>query len=135
MQTSNPSPVEVEANRQLVLAFYQQCLVDRQPREAFERYVSPNLVEHKPDVPGGTREAVIDYLEDLMASLPSSRWELFRTIAEGDMVFLHARFTPSPGAPAYAIADVFRVSEGLIQEHWDVIGPPPDAQLNPNSRF
>jgi predicted SnoaL-like aldol condensation-catalyzing enzyme len=51
------------------------------------------------------------------------------------MVFLHARFTPAPGAPSYAIADVFRLHGCRIAEHWDIVAPPPDEQLNPNPRF
>jgi predicted SnoaL-like aldol condensation-catalyzing enzyme len=51
------------------------------------------------------------------------------------MVFLHARFTPAAGAPAYALADVFRVRNCRIAEHWDVVAPPPREQRNPHSRF
>jgi predicted SnoaL-like aldol condensation-catalyzing enzyme len=117
------------------MAFYNEGFVQKRPRCAFERYTSIDFVEHKPDVEGGTRDSVIAYLEALINSLPNSKWELLRTIAEGELVFLHARFTPAPGEPAYAIADIFRLRDGLIVEHWDVVGPPPPHQLNPNPRF
>src|SRR5688500_15515378 len=87
-----------DATREIVLAFYRTGLVGLQPRAAFERYVSTGFVEHKPDVDAGTREATAAYLERLIKSLPQARWEILRTIAEGDHVFLHARFTPAPGA-------------------------------------
>ena len=131
---SNPDSA-VERNRALVLSFFSEGLVGRQPRSAFERYVAADFIEHKPDVPEGTREATVAYLERLMDALPEARWDVIRTIAEGDLVFLHARFTPSPGAPAYAIADIFRLHEGQIVEHWDVVGPPPTQPKNPNPRF
>lgn len=130
-----PGQAQLEANRQLVLAFYQEGLTGKQPRQAFERYMAPDFVEHKPDVDAGTREATIVFLEGLMARMPDPRWEVIRTIAEGDLVFLHARFTPATGAPPYAIADVFRVHAGKIVEHWDVVGGPPDTPRNPQSRF
>ena len=140
--TERPPPLtsatcdgSANANREVVLAFYNEGLVGLQPRSAFERYMRPDFVEHKPDVPAGTREATITFLELLIAELPQARWEVVRTIAEGDMVFLHGRFTPEPGAPAYAIADVFRLEGCRIAEHWDVVGPPPRQQRNPNSRF
>jgi predicted SnoaL-like aldol condensation-catalyzing enzyme len=39
------------------------------------------------------------------------------------------------GAPPYAIADIFRLQDGQIVEHWDVVaGPVVDAR-NPVSRF
>jgi predicted SnoaL-like aldol condensation-catalyzing enzyme len=124
-----------ENSRKLVLAFYNQALVDKEVRPAFERYVSPGFVEHKPDVPGGTRDAVIDFLEGLVKELPDARWEILRSVAEDDLVFLHARFSPAPGAPPYAIADLFRIEHCAIVEHWDVVGPPREGQPNTNSRF
>jgi predicted SnoaL-like aldol condensation-catalyzing enzyme len=124
-------------NRDVVVAFYTEALVspEREPRAAFERYMTPDFIEHKPDIPGGTREATASFLEGVIASVPQARWEIIRTIAEGNMVFLHARFTPAEGAPAYAIADVFRVQDCRIVEHWDVVAGPVDGAVNPNSRF
>jgi predicted SnoaL-like aldol condensation-catalyzing enzyme len=124
-----------EANRRVVLAFYQEGLIGLQPRAAFERYMASDFVEHKPDVPQGTREAAATFLEQLITNVPQPRWEVLRTIAEGDMVFLHGRFTPAAGAPPYAIADVFRLENCKIAEHWDVVAPPPKEQRNPNPRF
>lgn len=124
-----------EASRNLVLSFYTQALIDKQPAAAFEEYVSPGFIEHKPDIPGGGRAAAVDFLEKLIRELPDARWEILRTVAEEDLVFLHARFTPAPGAAPYAIADLFRIEDCVIVEHWDVVGPPRDGQPNPNSRF
>ena len=124
-----------EENRQVVLAFYSEGLVNLHPRAAFERYVSENFVEHKPDVAEGTRAATIAFLEGLIKEVPEPKWEVVRTIAEGDLVFLHARFTPAAGAPAYAVADVFRLAQGKIVEHWDVVAPPVKEQRNPHPRF
>lgn len=124
-----------EASRKLVLSFYNQALIDKRPRSAFEQYVSPDFIEHKPDVPDGGRGAVADFLEGLVKELPDAKWEVLRTVAEKDFVFLHARFTPAPGAPPYAIADLFRIADCAIVEHWDVVGPPREGQPNSNSRF
>ncbi len=131
-----PSAAQCD-NRDVVVAFYTEALVqpDRAPRAAFERYMAPDFVEHKPDIPGGTREATASFLEEVIASVPQARWEIIRTIAEGDMVFLHARFTPAEDAPAYAIADVFRVHDCRIVEHWDVVAGPVEGAVNPHSRF
>jgi predicted SnoaL-like aldol condensation-catalyzing enzyme len=118
-----------------VLSFYREGLIGRQPRSAFERYTSRGFVEHKPDVEGGTREATIAYLEQLIKDVPDPHWEILRTASDGDLVFLHARFTPAAGAPAYAVADVFRLDNCLIVEHWDVVGAPREQQPNPHSRF
>lgn len=122
-------------NRKIVLQFYTQALIDLQPRAAFERYVADSFVEHKPDVPDGTKASTIAFLEELIAELPEPKWQVVRTIAENDLVFVHARFTPAAGAPPYAIADVFRLDDCKIVEHWDVVAGPVEDGRNPHSRF
>lgn len=124
-----------EENRRIVIAFYEDALIKLQPRAAFERYASEDFVEHKADVPEGTRSATIVFLEGLIKEMPKPTWNILRTAAEGDLVFLHASFTPADGAPAYVIADIFRLRKGKIVEHWDVVAPPPKQQANPHSRF
>ena len=131
-QACDPSP---EANRRLVLDFYTLGLVERQPQVAFERYVSPDFVEHKPDIAGGTRAATADFLAAIMRDVPEARWEVLRAAAQDDLVFVHARMSPAPGAGDYALADIFRVENCRIVEHWDVVAGPTDATVNPNPRF
>ncbi len=123
------------ANHRLVEDFYTQALVNKQPQEAFARFVAPDFVEHKPDIDPGTREAAAQFLGGIIRDLPTARWEIVRVIAEDDLVALHARFTPAPGAPEYAIADFFRVKDCRIVEHWDVVAGPVKDAVNPNSRF
>jgi len=123
------------ANRQVVLDFYTEALINQKPRAAFDRYVADSFVEHKPDIPGGTKEATAAFLEELIKEMPAPKWEIVRTIAENDLVFLHARFTPAVGAEPYAIADVFRLTSCMIVEHWDVVAGPPKESRNPHSRF
>ena len=119
----------------VVLAFYKQALQDMQPAQAFERYAAPDFVEHSQDSAGGDIKATVVFLQQLIARSPHPKWEVIRAIAEGDMVFLHTRYTAAPGAPEIAVAEIFRVRNGKLVEHWDVISPPPDKVTNPNSRF
>lgn len=118
-----------------MLSFYNEGLIGLKPTAAFQRYMAPEFVEHKPDVPNGSRDAAATFLEQLIATVPKARWRVERTIAEGDFVFLHARFSPAEGAPEYAIADVFRLKNCKIVEHWDVVAGPPREQRNPHPRF
>lgn len=124
-----------ETSRAIVRGFYQLALVDRHPTEAFGRYMASDFLEHKADLAQPTREGIAAYLQDLIRTLPAARWEILRIVADGDMVALHARFTPEPGAAPYAIADFFRLKNCRIVEHWDVVAGPPKEQRNPNSRF
>jgi predicted SnoaL-like aldol condensation-catalyzing enzyme len=124
-----------DTHRRIVTAFYAEALIERRPKAAFARFMAPDFVEHKPDVPEGTREATAEFLDGLIKSMPDPKWEVLRTVAEGDLVALHARFTPAPGAPPYAIADLFRLKDCKIVEHWDVVAGPAKEQRNPNPRF
>jgi len=123
------------SNRQIVADFYREALIEKQPGPAFERYVAPDFVEHKPDVPEGTRDATAAFLGELIKSMPDPKWEVLRIVAEGDLVALHARFTPAPQAPQYAIADFFRLKDCKIVKHWDAVAGPSENAKNPQPRF
>lgn len=137
------SPVAVPAkcsgsaaeNRRIVLDFYTKALVDKKVRTAFETYMDPAFIEHKPDIETGTREATIKFLEGLVTDIPQARWEIVRSVADDDLVAVHVRFRPAPTAPEYAIADFFRVRDCKIVEHWDVVAPPSEKTGNPHPRF
>lgn len=123
------------ANKAVVLKFYALALEDLKVRKAFDRYADPSFVEHSEDTPGGTVAGTIAFLERLIARFPHRRWEVVRSAADGDLVFLHVRFTPQPDNPATAISEIFRLKNCRLVEHWDVIARPPDKVVNPNSRF
>ena len=122
-------------NRRIVLDFYTKALVDKKVRTAFETYMDPAFIEHKPDIETGTREATIKFLEGLVTDIPQARWEIVRSVADDDLVAVHVRFRPAPTAPEYAIADFFRVRDCKIVEHWDVVAPPSEKTGNPHPRF
>jgi predicted SnoaL-like aldol condensation-catalyzing enzyme len=122
-------------SKAVVLAFYRLALHDFKPAEAFSRYAASDFVEHSADSTDGTAKSTVAFLEDLTRKFPDPKWEIVRTIAEGDMVFLHVRVTPAPDAPPIAVAEIFRVREGKIVEHWDVIQHAPEHPANPNSMF
>ncbi|WP_164511915.1 nuclear transport factor 2 family protein [Brevundimonas fluminis] len=71
----------------------------------------------------------------MIAEVPEPRWEILRSVADDDLVFIHARFSPAPGVGHYALADLFRVENCRIVEHWDVVAPPVTDGVNPNPRF
>jgi len=91
--------------------------------------------KHSQDTDGGTAAATVAFLSKLIAGSPQPKWEVVRSVAEGDLVVVHARYIAGPGAPQIAIAEIFRVRGGKLAEHWDVISGPPDKVVNPNSRF
>src|SRR6266480_4593041 len=63
-----------------------------------------------------------DGLFDLVKSLPATlRYENHIAAATGDFVILHGRFSGLGQTPAWVVADIVRMEDGVLAEHWDVI--------------
>lgn len=102
-------------NKALVLEAMTSLFQDRDA-SAVERLYAPDYVQHNPNIPQG-RGA----LQALVAGLsPSVFYEPGLTIAEGDMVAIHGRIRGWADAPQ-VVVDLFRIEEGRLAEHWDVL--------------
>jgi predicted SnoaL-like aldol condensation-catalyzing enzyme len=119
----------------LVRGFYTTALLEKHVEQGFLRDVSSDFVEHKPDIASGDRGGAIGFLSQLVTELPQARWELLRITGDAELVAVHARFVPAPGAEPFAIADFFRVKDCRIVEHWDVVAGSPREPVNAQTRF
>ncbi len=104
------------ANRALVLEAFD-TLFNRRDYEAAARVWSPNYIQHSAHIPPGR-----DGLFNLTKALPAElRYENAVAVAEGEYVFLHGRFSNHGRPRAWIVADIVRVVDGILVEHWDVI--------------
>ena len=122
-----------EANKKLVREFYEKALNEKN-YEAAAKYLGPKYVQHNPRAADGA-EGLKSYLEFLKGKFPKSRSEIKRVFADGDHVILHVHAVREPGTKGQAIIDIFRVADGKIVEHWDVIQPVPKKSANRNTMF
>jgi predicted SnoaL-like aldol condensation-catalyzing enzyme len=122
-----------DANKKLVLEFYEKVL-NQKDADAASKYVVENYIQHNPRVPDGLA-ALQGFVREMKRSTPESRSTVKRAIADGDLVVLHSHVQRTPGERGTALVDIFRVANGMIVEHWDVIQPVPDTSANSNSMF
>jgi predicted SnoaL-like aldol condensation-catalyzing enzyme len=120
------------ANKKLVVDFYRVVFIEKRVVEGFERYVAPGYIQHNPLLQSG-REAAVKFL--IPRATRESIADIKRVVAEGDLVVLHVHSRNNSSDRGRAVIDIFRVADGKIVEHWDVIQPVPDKPANTNTMF
>jgi predicted SnoaL-like aldol condensation-catalyzing enzyme len=123
----------LEANKRTVLDFYEKGL-NQMDFEAAAVHFGPRYIQHNPIAPDG-----IDGFKRFIAfrkeRTPQARSEIKRVFADGDFVILHVHSKREPNDRGVAIVDIFRLENGKIVEHWDVIQPVPETMAHGNGMF
>ncbi|ASK26989.1 hypothetical protein BG910_03870 [Neisseria chenwenguii] len=133
--SGKPAQNTAERNKANVLAFYDMAFNQHKVREATEKYVGKEYLQHNPDVADGG-EAFVKAFEPFVKANPTTRAEIKRVAAEGDLVFLHVHSRLNGKDKGEAVVDIFRLDkEGKIVEHWDVIQPVPAKSASGRGMF
>jgi len=124
-----------KANKALTIEFYTEVIL-KGNAEAIDDYIGDTYIQHNPRVADGKAA-----LKELVSGFPKATddsnlpGEIVRAIAEDNLVVLHVKHHSWPGPNGGAFVDIFRVEDGLIVEHWDVIQAIPDTSANQNTMF
>jgi predicted SnoaL-like aldol condensation-catalyzing enzyme len=127
------SEPQQEANRTAVLAFYDKGLNQKDADGALA-YVGDRYVRHNPNAADGP-EGLRKFIAFLREKFPNSHGEIKRSFVDGDYVILHVHAVREPGARGNAIVDIFKLENGKIVEHWDVVQAIPENPANGNTMF
>lgn len=122
-----------QANHDLVLEMYRKVLI-AMDSSAVDRYIAADYIQHS-SLAEPTVEALKGFLDRVRAESPDARQTIHRSFVDGDYVITHTHVVRWPGDSGLAVVDIFRVEDGMIIEHWDVIQDVPAQPVNPNSMF
>ena len=135
--------MSLEANKKIVVNFYKIAFIEKNPEKALQEYVGGHYTQHNPMVPDG-KEAFVEFVKMRIKHNPNRKIEFKKVIAEGDYVVLHVHHIFAEGdedtksAPhGTAGIDIFRLENGRVVEHWDVLQTVPDSSesANDNTMF
>ena len=125
---------QLEKNKRIVREFYELAFNERKPEEAVEKYMGSSYRQHNPQAGDGA-EPFIGFVKYYTQTYPDLHMDIKRLIAEGDLVVVHNHHTRSAGDRGVAVIDIFRLEDGRIVEHWDVLQDVPESAANNNTMF
>ena len=127
-------PSRVEQNKEIAVNFLTMIFNEHKVAEAFELYADPIYIQHNPYAASGA-EAAISFLGPYLEANPEARTDIKRVIAEGDLVAIHNNPRMNATDRGRAVVDIFRLENGKVVEHWDVVQDVPATSANENTMF
>jgi predicted SnoaL-like aldol condensation-catalyzing enzyme len=124
---------QMEENKKTVRALYEAVLNKKDFEEA-SKYLGPKYIQHNPTAADGP-EGLKGFVNFLKEKFPNNKSEIKRIFADGDYVVVHVHAVREPGTRGNAIIDIFRLEDGKVVEHWDVVQPIPEKAANNNGMF
>jgi len=106
-----------EANNKALVLEAFDTLFNKRDYATAERYWSPNYIQHSAHIEPG-REGLFNLIKSTPRTL---KYEPGVIVAEGDFVIVHGRFSGNGRPVNWIAADVVRIADGVLAEHWDVL--------------
>lgn len=132
VQAKSHADNDDKANEKLVVSFYQQLFGDKDV-SAIDRYLAEDYIQHNPTLPDG-RAPLKAAVTQWFSQTPKENVDIQHVASQNGIVFLHVRGKSQAGG-VQAIVDIFRVKNGKIVEHWDVIQDAPAQSANAHPMF
>jgi predicted SnoaL-like aldol condensation-catalyzing enzyme len=122
----------LETNKKNVAEFYD-LIINKKDFASARRFMGDRYKQHNPLVKDGP-EGLKEFIKSLRTNYPEARSEIKRVFADGDYVILHVHSIRNAQLQR-AIVEIFRLENGKIDEHWDVIQEIPATSANVNRMF
>ena len=105
-----------EQNKAIVLEAFD-TLFNKRDYEAAKRFWSPNYVQHSAHIEPG-RDGLFNLIKGIP---PTLRYQAGLIVADRNFVVVHGRFSGFGAPVSWIAADILRLEDGILAEHWDVI--------------
>lgn len=105
----------------LVRDFYREFFNGHNVESAV-KYVREDYIQHNPGVPQG-RQGLMDAFAEKFRAHPEFRLDIQAVIVDGDTVIVYLHSVDPQGKPMARVIDWYRVQDGMLAEHWDMIHP------------
>jgi len=128
-----PRTPQEEANAQLIRDLFDKVLIPMD-KTLVDDFIAADYLQHSSLAKPG-REALKDWLDFVRTETPQATQTVYRILAEDDHVVSHQHVIRWPGDTGFAVMDIFRIADGKIVEHWDVVQALSADPVNPNSMF
>jgi len=122
-----------DRNKENVIAFYNAAINDKDFAAA-SKYMGDKYIQHNPLAADGP-EGLKSFLDFAKVNLSTFKVEIKSAFADGDYVILHVHAKRNPEDRGSAVMDIFRLENGKVVEHWDVIQAIPETSANDNTMF
>ncbi|WEK45923.1 MAG: ester cyclase [Candidatus Andeanibacterium colombiense] len=122
-----------QANLELVLGMFEHVL-NPMDSAAVDRFIDPGYIQHNQAVQPGV-QALKDFLDMIKVQSPEAVHDVKRAFVDGDHVTVHYHVRRWPGDLGWAVIDIFRVENGRVKEHWDVMQDVIEGGPNPLPPF
>ena len=132
-QIASEQQTLTEENREIMTDFADIFYGQKDVVKAFEKYVSEEYIQHNPNILDG-QQAAVDALK-LMFENPDTRFDVKRILVDGDLAMIHLHAKKDSTALGGAVADLYRIKDGKIVEHWDIMQPIPANAINSHPMF
>jgi predicted SnoaL-like aldol condensation-catalyzing enzyme len=122
-----------QANHDHVIQMYHKVLMALDS-SCVDDYIRPDYIQHSMLAEPGV-QALKDWLDARAADSPDAVQTIHRSFADGDHVIVHVHVSRWKGDPGFAVVDIFRMQDGMIAEHWDVLQEVLVEPINPLGMF
>ena len=124
-----------ETKKANTVAFHKKAVFEADVENAFRIYAGDPYRQHNPLTEDG-KEGLRKFVAWILANHPDAHGEIKRVFADGDYVILHSHWHGLTDSPrGEAVVDIYRLEDGKVVEHRDVIQPIPETAANKNTMF